>query len=341
MTADRIRAVHVTLGAAALLACAGCSTSMAPLVPRDSGAPPAPSPTRADAPATLLPTTPSAFPITGLPATSAKDLERPAVAVVVTASDRIPLVGVQAADMVVEEVVRPGSRRLLAVFQSRDPRLVGPVGEARPVDSVLLPGWRAMYAYRGGKPSYVEQAVASGAVDVGDATVPGAYTSPPGGRGVFVSITSTRTAPQARSTPRAWSVRSFLPADAAPASGARPASRVVLTPPGHAPQSWVWEPARQRYVNRAMGVEVTNLVVRTVAYKTLPLATGGTEPSARVLGKGTVRVASGGRVVTGSWAQQQADAQLHMFTRHGAVIGLAPGSTWELLAPPGTTIRVT
>ena len=55
-----------------------------------------------------------------------------------------------------------------------------------------------------------------------------------------------------------------------------------LTPPGHAPQSWVWNPGRQRYLNRATGVEVTNLVVRTVADKTLLLPGGGTEPSARV-----------------------------------------------------------
>lgn len=343
MTTGRALGLLATLGAAGLLACAGCSSSLAPLAPRESGMPPSSSPTGADAPApAVLPTPHSVFPITGLPATNVKDLARPAVAVVVAAPDQVVPVGLQAADMVVEEVVQPGSRRLLAVFQSRGTGAVGPVGEARPLDSVLLPGWRAMYAYLGGKPGYADQARAAGAVDVGATALPAAYTRPPGGPGVLVSLATTRAASQARTAPRAWSVMSFVAADAAPAtSHVGRASRVVLTPPGHAPQSWVWNPGRQRYLNRATGVEVTNLVVRTVAYKTLLLPGGGTEPSARVLGRGAVTVASGGRVARGTWAQQQAGAQVHMLTRHGTVIELAPGPTWVLLAPPGTAIRVT
>ena len=332
--------MHVTLGAAGLLACAGCSSSLAPLAPRESGAPPAPSPTRADAPATLLPTTASVFPITGLPTTSAKDLGRPAVAVVVAASDRVPPVGVQAADMVVEEVVRPGSRRLLAVFQSHDPRLVGPVGEARPVDSVLLPGWRAMYAYRGGKPSYVEQAVASGAVDVGDAACPEVPTQPTRRDGRLVSITTARAAPQARTAPRAWSVRSFVPADSAPA-GSPP--RLSCRPDAARARSAVLglgaEPAALREPGDGSRGDQSGRPDRGVQDAAARDRWDRTErPGTR---QGAVRVASGGRIVSGSWAEQQAGAQLHMFTRHGGVIGLAPGPTWELLAPPGTTIQVT
>ena len=119
MTTGRALGLLATLGAAGLLACAGCSSSLAPLAPRESGMPPSSSPTGADAPApAVLPTPHSVFPITGLPATNVKDLARPAVAVVVAAPDQVVPVGLQAADMVVEEVVQPGSRRLLAVFQS-------------------------------------------------------------------------------------------------------------------------------------------------------------------------------------------------------------------------------
>lgn len=334
----------VTLGVWVLLACSGCTSQLAPLSAQGTHLPPSLSPNATPAPPPVhASTTPtpiaSTYPITGLPAARSSDLTRPAVAVVVDVSGTTVPVGLQSADMVVEEVLQPGSERLLAVFQSRDAPAVGPVGEARPVDSVLLPGWRAMYAYSGGKSTFVDQARDAGAIDVGRGVAPDAYTRTPNGRGFLVSVKTARRAPQAESATPAWTVMSIVSPAAAPAAAhTHPAAEVVVRPPGQASQTWTWDSRTERYQNRAMGVAVANLVIRTVPYKSLSLADGTTEPSARVLGSGKLRVASHGRVVRGTWVQQQADAQVRMFTGD-TVIGLAPGPTWVLLAPDGTTVR--
>jgi hypothetical protein len=117
----------VGLGAALLavaLAVAGCSGSSK-------------SPSGTTAPGRQA--TPTRYPLTGLQVEDPAVAARPALSVKVenVAAAR-PQAGLNAADLVTEELVEGGLTRLLVTFQSRDAALVGPVRSVRPVDAPLL-----------------------------------------------------------------------------------------------------------------------------------------------------------------------------------------------------------
>lgn len=81
---------------------------------------------------------PTRWPLTGLPAEPGAPTDRPAIAVKVSnSSDARPQVGLDVADLVVEERVE-GITRLIAVFHSTASAPVGPIRSARDSDIDLL-----------------------------------------------------------------------------------------------------------------------------------------------------------------------------------------------------------
>jgi hypothetical protein len=90
--------------------------------------------------------------LTGLPVDESV-LERPAVLVKVENSPQArPQSGLDAADIVFEEVVEGGVTRFFVVFQSTLPDAVGPVRSARPVDIDLMGIYgNALFAYSGAR----------------------------------------------------------------------------------------------------------------------------------------------------------------------------------------------
>src|SRR5579864_2448143 len=94
------------------------------------------------------PAPPAIAPLTGLvvPHGSAF-LTRAALAVKIeNTPDARPQSGLDNADIVVEEQVEGGITRFIAIFQSRDARVVGPVRSARPEDPDLLRQYGAILA---------------------------------------------------------------------------------------------------------------------------------------------------------------------------------------------------
>jgi hypothetical protein len=91
-------------------------------------------------------------PFTGLP-TDADVLARAALIVKVENSPRArPQSGLDAADVVVEELVEGGITRFVALFHSELPDEAGPVRSARPIDVDLLGGLGASgFAYSGAR----------------------------------------------------------------------------------------------------------------------------------------------------------------------------------------------
>ena len=79
--------------------------------------------------------------------------DRPALLIKVSNSPEArPHTGLEAADVVFEELTEGGVTRFLAVFHSQLPEVVGPIRSARPVDIQLLSGFeRPGFAYSGAR----------------------------------------------------------------------------------------------------------------------------------------------------------------------------------------------
>ena len=80
------------------------------------------------APATTTTTVPPVFPLTGLPAGTSPNLNRPALVVKIeNVPEARPQSGLIEADVVYEEIVEAGLSRFIVVYQSKDADPVGPV----------------------------------------------------------------------------------------------------------------------------------------------------------------------------------------------------------------------
>jgi len=152
MRSDRRRArlAAVGVGVALLVAaCGGAAEEPAAGPAPGAEAPDAGAPGTTDGP----PVDPRPrSPFTGLPV-DAEVLARPLLAVKIENSeDARPQSGMDAADVVFEELVEGGITRFMVLFHSELPAVAGPVRSARPVDVDLLSGFGASgFAYSGAR----------------------------------------------------------------------------------------------------------------------------------------------------------------------------------------------
>ncbi len=75
---------------------------------------------------------------------------RPITAVIENSPEARPQSGLSDADLVYETVAEGGITRFLAVFQSRDPKEIGPVRSARPYFNTIANTWGAAMLHSGG-----------------------------------------------------------------------------------------------------------------------------------------------------------------------------------------------
>jgi hypothetical protein len=163
----------VAAGLAALALLAGCSHGVK--------APAAPGTTPGQSTSTTATPPPqvAVFPLTGLPVGSATvAAARPALSIKVENTPPArPQAGLDAADVVTEELVEGGITRFFVTFQSHDSSLVGPVRSARPVDAALLRQLGGgLFAYAGAAQGEIAPVKAySNAVLLSPDQAPGAY----------------------------------------------------------------------------------------------------------------------------------------------------------------------
>lgn len=96
---------------------------------------------------------PPLAPLTGMPLGDPAAANRPIVA---TKIDNLVAAGrqagLEAADLVFEEVVEGGITRFLALFHSTVPERVGPIRSARPEDAAILPAFEPILFISGARP---------------------------------------------------------------------------------------------------------------------------------------------------------------------------------------------
>jgi hypothetical protein len=336
---NRQNLATAALAAVAGLTVAACSSVANPVGAGGSGsASPSTSPTSSAATASQ-----STAPLTDLPA-SASAAAKPAVAVDLGGSNPS---GLGSADVVFQEFSSPV--RYVAVFQSH-PADTGPVTSTQPSDWQILSVLHPLLAYDGAAaPYFIPQLDKSKSIkDAGYGGHPSFYTS--GAAGVNVSTStvisgiSGETAPPPLFPYRGADTGATTLASA----GLSHPTSVQITIPGNGTQEWAFDQQADRWKLTSGGpsVEVANLVVQMVSYKTVGVnvRAGISTLSAQVIGTGKAEVlsasagGSGGTAASGTWSKPHIGSVTNYLDSSGSPMDLQPGSTWILLAPPGTQV---
>ena len=309
----------------------------------------------ADIPTTTLPPEP-AF-LTGLPQPDREKQDRPALVVKIdNAPEARPQAGLDAADVVFEEVVEGGIVRFLAVFHSKDADAVGPVRSVRPVDPEIVTPLGGLFAYSGGTAPFVAAIKKAPVTLVGFDELTKAYTKRKGRPAPHNLFTSTAelykgAKDSAKPPPPLFT---FLATDQPfGVAGGSPLTHFSVQMGGSTKAGWDWDAGvgvwRRLTNNSPHTVDgggqlgFANVIVQFVKYRNTSARdpSGAPVPTAEVIGSGEAWVLSGGRLVKAKWEKKSAAAITTYTDSAGLPVRLRPGTTWVSLAPVGaqTTVR--
>lgn len=284
---------------------------------------------------------PGVQPLTGLPGPVP---DRPAAVVKIDNSPKArPQVGLEQADIVVEEEVEGGVTRLAAVFHSQG-GVVGPVRSGRTTDIPVLDGL--------GSPLLVY----SGANQVIDALL----LRQPAVQNRSAERTSGYWRERARKVPS--NLFTDLGAQWASATGGPPPAQFAYRAAGEAPAggqpatsfavtyranrvSWAWNGelwARSQggapHVVAAGGqLAVANVVVvETAKLDTGMVDTSGARvPEFAFVGAGPATVFTGGQRIAATWTRPTLRSAVTLTAADGSVVGLTSGRTWVEVVEAG------
>ena len=291
-------------------------------------------------------------PLSGLAAEEAK-LGRPALLVKVdNAPKGRPQGGINAADVVVEEMVEGGVTRLAAIFHSQDPGDVGPVRSFRTTDLALAAQLgKPLFSYSGANRDFEDQARQASIVNVGHNAMSGAYKrvrGRPAPYNLFVDTNMLRSKDGEGAPPPRW----FSYRAEGTASAGEPATGVSMEYRGRVVTAadWAWDPASGTWHRSQNGsphvdaagarVAPRNVVVQFVEYKDTGYRdqSGEPVPEAELIGEGEVWVFSDGKIVKGTWRKADLATPTSYVDGAGQPILLTPGQTWLELPKPGTAV---
>jgi hypothetical protein len=337
LASPRARPVAAGLAVVAGLAVAACGqvpspvgAALPPASPSARSSPPGASATRAIAP------------LTGLPAASAADAARPAVALAVAGpSPR----GLTAADVVFEEITSPV--RYIAVYQSRDAAGVGPITTTEPTDRTALAVLRPIVGYdNAAAPYFIKLLDKSKIIDAGYSGHASLYSS--GTAGLTTSTRAiSRVARGAAAPQPLFSYRGAGAGGSTLASKEFRCTSVSVAMPGAGTEKWAFNQGTDRWDLTRNGprVAVANLVVQTVRYKQINVSQGIVVPIAEITGNGraevfsgTVSGGSGGSCAVGTWSKPHVNELTNYFGSTGTPMAFQPGPTWVIFAPPATHV---
>ncbi|MGY1746742.1 DUF3048 domain-containing protein [Blastococcus sp. SYSU D00695] len=289
------------------------------------------------------------WPLTGVDAAGA-DTARPALAVKVENSPAArPQTGLDAADVVWEEVVEGGISRYVAVYQSTLPPAVGPVRSIRPMDAPIAAPLHGLMAFSGGQAPFVQAVTAAGLQDVSSDAGAGGYSRASGREAPHnLYVDPAALLGQADDAHRAAPPPQFgfSPEPTAPASGTEAGALDLTLSPVARPR-WTWsadEAAWLRSEGSTPAVDgdgarlrATNVVVLRVDVVDTEFtdSVGAAVPETVMVGDGDAVVATGGHTVEASWSKASVGEPV-VLTLDGSPVTLAPGTTWVELVPTRT-----
>jgi hypothetical protein len=295
-------------------------------------------------------------PLTGLPVSDPAVLTRPAVIVKIdNAPEARPQSGLDQADIVIEEKVEGGVARFMAIFQSHDAGLVGPVRSVRSTDPDVVRPIGGLFAYSGGIGPFIALLHATGGVvDVGYDADTSAYhrrAGRPAPHDLYTSVTTLRQATPAGMGPPPALFTYLAAGQAFGGAGVAPVTHLTVPFGSLTVGEWQWDPGTSTWLRTTNGsphvvdgggqLAFTTVVVEFVAYT----PTGYLDPArtsvdrADVIGSGDAWVLARGQIVRGHWAKAAAGDVTSFTDAAGVPIAIPPGKTWITLAPVGANAQ--
>ena len=282
-------------------------------------------------------------------------LDRPVLVVKIENSvEARPQSGLEAADLVVEELVEGGITRFAAMFQSRRPGTVGPVRSVRHVDASLAGPTHGLLAYSGGAGNVLGIVRRAPVRQLAPGQAGNAYHRSGRRRAPHNLYASGRAlyAHAHRGHQPRGSYLPFAPDAASATTASGPRARVLRLAFSRAEHStWTWDRARHRWVRSegsrparaasgarlaAANIVVLRVRTRDAGYRD---PAGNGVPETVLTGSGTAVLATGGRVVHVRWHKAGRDRPLRL-TRGGRPVQVAPGRTWVELVPLRGSVRI-
>jgi hypothetical protein len=288
-------------------------------------------------------------PLTGLPLADATKAGRPALVVKIDNAPKArPQVGLNQADVVIEEKVEDGVTRFFTIFHSNDSDPVGPVRSARTTDITLASSLhRPLFAYSGTNATFQQLVRKAPLIDLGPDAFPGGYFRQSGRAAPYNLFSRTSTlysrATAGSSAPPALFVYGTPSGDAARGAHIEYVGKHITTVVDYAWNAgkggWLRSQSGSPHTDGA-GVQIAprNVVVQLVSYKdTGQIDRSGTSvPEADLIGSGEAWVLSDGKAVKGTWSKPDAGAVTVYKDAAGKPVLLTPGQTWVELAPIGS-----
>ena len=302
------------------------------------------------------PPPPPPCPLTGVASAGGKAVpQRPVAAVKVeNTADAYPLVGLQNADIIYEELVEGGLTRFMAVYQCKDAPKVGPVRSARTTDPKILVQFNThpILGYSGAQLAVVNALKHAGILAYDETTGAGAFTRAAAPRviphNLFVSTPKlyqrAGKAASAESAPKAV----FAYGPKVPNPSRKVTSAVIPFSTGVG-GDWKWNAGAATWVRQLDGkpmmleaggpIQATNVIVQEVVVTASNLVDvlGNHSPEVTLTGSGRAWILRNGRMVTGTWSRSGPKAVTEFKTKKGEVIPLAPGTSFVELMPKGMT----
>jgi hypothetical protein len=287
---------------------------------------------------------PPVAPLTGLDDPSGQSLTRPAVSAKVENTEFArPQAGLDQADVVYEEVVEGNITRLVAMFNSQIPAVIGPVRSVRAIDPDIVWPVGGIFTFSGGAAINVDAAAAAPVTIVTennqDVLVRNAPDQPPrDSPHNLYALGPQLFAVGGQPVPPPPLFQYYL--KGAPPSLAQGvlSFRVGFTP-GYDP-TYAWDAAAgvwRRSMNGAPHtasngnqLSPTNVVVQFTEYPG--------EADGLTVGEGDVWVFSDGTVRTGRWIRPDRNQPARYVDALGIPILLRPGPTWVELLPVGSPV---
>lgn len=332
--------VVILAGALGLSACVGEPAPVPTPIAPPSEAAATPSPAEGNPPAGAI--TGTTWPLTGLPAEDPNAINRAAVAVKIdNAPAARPQVGLEHADVVVEEIVEGGTTRFLAIYQSVLPQEVAPVRSGRPVDTQILPAFGTDIAMSGAATPTLQTLRAAGLNLWIDGEVPGAFWRVKGRKAPHnLAVNLAKVHEQIAATGRVAHQSPFL-FDATPPTpestpGVTPVSGADITFSDQTAATWTWQGdhwTRAQQGNQPWTAATVVFVQASVR------ADGGRDSGGHptvdtdLTGSGAAVILRNGMAIEGTWRKNSPSSPLSVVDQAGAPVLFAPGQTWIELAP--------
>ena len=349
MRSRRVRHA-AAIGAVALsLVAAGCSKKGGGDDIPEAG------PATTQAPTTLATV---ASPLTG-EAVSQAVADRPAVIIKVDNSPQArPQAGLDDADVIYEERVEGSVVRFLAVYQSQDAKVVGPVRSVRSTDAAIVAPLGGVFAFSGGIEPFIAKVRGAGVKTIVESDDPDVGIAKRAGKtrpyATYANTEKLRAQDTKNVAPPALFARLPKGADFAEANpSSTPVTGVRVVFGSLTTADWTWDAARETFLRSTNNTKhllengerlnAPCLILETVPYKSTPYTdrSGAAVDEAVITGSGKAIVACEGHAVEATWKKSsQKSVTTYTNAVTGTPIKLPVGRVWVSLVPTNGTITL-